>query len=81
MTPEPDIVARFDFALALVREAGDHARGFFADRASLEIKSKGPQDMASQADLETELLITRPARRALSGRRVPRRGDRGDGVR
>ncbi|MBP7001616.1 inositol monophosphatase [Amaricoccus sp.] len=57
MTPAPDITDRFAFALALVREAGDHARGFLADRAALEIRDKGPQDMASQADLETELLI------------------------
>lgn len=56
---DDDISERFDFALALVREAGEHARGFLADRAALEIKSKGLQDMASQADLETELLIRR----------------------
>ncbi len=59
MTPDPDIAARFDFALALVREAGELARDFLADRGALEITSKGPQDMASQADLETELLIKR----------------------
>ncbi len=57
--PEPDIAARFDFALALVREAGEHARSFLDNRAALEIKSKGLQDMVSQADLETELLIKR----------------------
>ena len=32
MTPNPDIAARFDFALALVSEAGKHALGFLADR-------------------------------------------------
>lgn len=57
MTPDPDLAARFDFALALVREAGDHAAGFLADRTALEVKSKGPQDLASAADLSTELLI------------------------
>ena len=39
MTPDPDIAARFDFALALIREAGDHARGFLSDRASLEMQT------------------------------------------
>jgi myo-inositol-1(or 4)-monophosphatase len=54
MTTDAD---RFNFALMLVREAGEHALGFLADRGGLEIKAKGPQDLASQADLETELLI------------------------
>jgi myo-inositol-1(or 4)-monophosphatase len=57
MLPDPEIAARFDFALALVREAGEHAKGFLADRAALEVRSKGPQDLASAADLATELLI------------------------
>ena len=81
MTPDPDITERFDFALALVREAGDHALGFLADRAALVIKSKGLQDMASQADLETELLIKRRLDERVSGGRLPRRGDRCDGFR
>ncbi|WP_137929315.1 inositol monophosphatase family protein [Mesorhizobium comanense] len=48
---------RYDFALALIREAGDLAHGYFRDRDALTIKSKGLQDMASEADLNTELLI------------------------
>lgn len=58
-TGTPDIRARFDFAVELVREAGDHAKGFLRDRASLDVTSKGPQDLASAADLSTELLIRR----------------------
>jgi myo-inositol-1(or 4)-monophosphatase len=49
--------ARYDFAIALIREAGAVALTHFARRDVLEIKSKGPQDMVSQADLETEQLI------------------------
>lgn len=56
-TPDPAVAARFDFALGLVRAAGDHAAGFLADRAALSIRSKGLQDMASEADVGTELLI------------------------
>ena len=57
LVPDPAVAGRFDFALALIREAGDHAAGFLADRAALSIRSKGLQDMASEADLGTELLI------------------------
>jgi myo-inositol-1(or 4)-monophosphatase len=55
--PDAAIAARFDFALALVREAGDHAASFLADRAGLEVRNKGHQDIASAADLGTEVLI------------------------
>lgn len=55
--PDPAIAARFDLGLALVREAGDHAAGYLRDRASLSIRSKGLQDVASEADVATELLI------------------------
>ena len=48
---------RFNFGLALVREAGDLALGYFNNRDTLTIHSKGPQDLASEADLNTELLI------------------------
>ena len=48
---------RFTFGLALVREAGDLALGYFNNRAALTIHNKGPQDLASEADLNTELLI------------------------
>lgn len=48
---------RYEFGLQLVRDAGALAHGYFKSRNSLTIKSKGLQDMASEADLNTELLI------------------------
>jgi myo-inositol-1(or 4)-monophosphatase len=52
-----DLDARFAFGSRLVAEAGELAMGYFQRLASLTIKSKGLQDMASEADLNTELLI------------------------
>jgi myo-inositol-1(or 4)-monophosphatase len=52
-----DLDSRFAFGSALVTEAGALAMGYFQRLGSLTIKSKGPQDMASEADLNTELLI------------------------
>ncbi|MBX3567173.1 MAG: inositol monophosphatase [Rhizobiaceae bacterium] len=54
---QDQIAARFDFARALIRDAGDLAHGYFKARGSLSVKSKGPQDVVSEADLNTELLI------------------------
>lgn len=54
---DAEIADRFAFAIELAREAGALASGYFANIAGLTIKSKGPQDMASEADLNTELLI------------------------
>ncbi len=51
------ISARYDLCLTLIREAGALAHGYFQDISALTIKSKGPQDMVSEADLNTELLI------------------------
>ena len=48
---------RYDFGLSLIRDAGELALGYFNNRDALSIQSKGPQDMASEADLNTELLI------------------------
>jgi myo-inositol-1(or 4)-monophosphatase len=58
-TPSQDaqLTARYDFALELIREAGELAHSYFKKFESLTIKSKGLQDMASEADLNTELLI------------------------
>lgn len=55
-TPNP-IDDRYEFSLALIREAGDLANQYFSNRQTLTIQSKGLQDMASEADLQTELLI------------------------
>jgi myo-inositol-1(or 4)-monophosphatase len=52
-----DLDARFAFGSRLVTEAGELAMSYFQRLGSLTIKAKGPQDMASEADLNTELLI------------------------
>ena len=52
-----DIQKRFEFASRLINEAGELALRYFNRLRSLTIKSKGVQDMASEADLNTELLI------------------------
>lgn len=49
--------ARFDLARSLIDEAGALAFSYFQKLGTLTIKSKGQQDMASEADLNTELLI------------------------
>ncbi len=54
---DPHVTARYQFALELIREAGDLAHDYFKKRGSLTIEAKGLQDMASEADLNTELLI------------------------
>ena len=48
---------RFEFAHQVIRDAGAHANGYFKNLSQLNIESKGLQDMASQADIETEDLI------------------------
>ena len=48
---------RYAFALALIKDAGALAHSYFKKRGELTIKSKGAQDMVSEADLATELLI------------------------
>lgn len=48
---------RYDFALTLIRDAGDVALGYFRNRDTLTIQAKGLQDMASEADMNTEVLI------------------------
>ena len=52
-----DIKHRFEFAKKIILDAGELSLGYFRDLGSLNIQSKGLQDMASQADLETEQLI------------------------
>ena len=52
-----DLQTRYDLCHALIQEAGALAMGYFNNLSSLTIKSKGLQDMMSEADLNTELLI------------------------
>lgn len=54
---DTNLTERYQFALALIKDAGALANRYFTDRDSLTVKSKGLQDMASEADLNTELLI------------------------
>jgi myo-inositol-1(or 4)-monophosphatase len=48
---------RFDLACRTAREAGALALDYFNDFTSLTVTSKGVQDMASEADINTEDLI------------------------
>ena len=56
MTPE-DLDRRSVVALDIVREAGGLALRYFGRLDQLTVKLKGLQDLASEADLNTELLI------------------------
>ncbi len=51
------IARRYAFAVDLIGEAGRLAQSHFRNRDALTIQSKGLQDMASEADLATEVLI------------------------
>jgi myo-inositol-1(or 4)-monophosphatase len=53
----PSLDERFDFGLNLIREAGNRALDYFRRLETLHVRNKGPQDMASEADLNVELLI------------------------
>jgi len=55
---------RFEFACDTARQAGALALDYFKDFASLTVQSKGVQDMASEADVNTEALI----RKAIAAR-------------
>jgi myo-inositol-1(or 4)-monophosphatase len=57
MTQTNPNTERFEFSLALIKDAGALAHSYFKKRGELTIKSKGMQDMVSEADLNTELLI------------------------
>ena len=57
MLDDRGLAARFTFADSLIREAATLALSHFRDLDSLTITDKGRQDMATDADLETEKLI------------------------
>jgi myo-inositol-1(or 4)-monophosphatase len=50
-------IDRLDFAIDTARKAGALALKYFADLGSLTVKSKGVQDMATEADVNTEAVI------------------------
>jgi myo-inositol-1(or 4)-monophosphatase len=64
MTPTDE---RFEFACAIIKDAGALALDYFRKFETLEVKSKGVQDMASEADVETEKLIERAVKGRYGG--------------
>jgi len=65
--PRPSTAELLRYAVDLVREAGALAHTYFGRRDTLTIHDKGPQDLASEADLNTELLIRERLRRDYPG--------------
>src|SRR5271169_7021086 len=55
--PPSSIDERFIYASSLIQEAAGLTLRYFRHLDTLSVQSKGPQDMASEADLNTELLI------------------------
>ena len=55
---------RFRLGVDVIREAGELANGYFNAREKLTVQNKGPQDLASEADLNTEILIRERITRA-----------------
>lgn len=51
------IDARYNFACTVIRQAGALALDYFNRFETLDVQSKGVQDMASEADLETQKLL------------------------
>ncbi len=54
---DAQISERYSAAQAIAREAGDLAMGYFRERHTLVVTSKGAQDRVSNADLAVESLI------------------------
>lgn len=61
------IEQRYEFAIATAKKAGALALRYFNDLGSLTIHSKGVQDMASEADVNTEALIRREVAEQFAG--------------
>jgi myo-inositol-1(or 4)-monophosphatase len=57
MMDDRELAARFEFAGSLAQEAAALALGRFRRLDTLTITDKGRQDMATEADVETEILI------------------------
>jgi len=51
------LTERSEFGARLIREAAALAQRFYESQASLTVRSKGTQDVVSEADLEVEKLI------------------------
>ncbi|HNP34779.1 MAG TPA: inositol monophosphatase [Woeseiaceae bacterium] len=61
MTKETD---RLEFACDVAKTAGTVALEYFADLGALTVRSKGVQDMATEADINTEKVIRREIAKA-----------------
>jgi len=57
MMSEAELEARLVAARAIVREAGGVALRHFRARDTLTVEQKGPQDLVSRADRESEATI------------------------
>ncbi|QIB64279.1 inositol monophosphatase family protein [Kineobactrum salinum] len=57
MNHSDELDLRLATAVSVARSAGEFALACFADLGALNIRSKGVQDMATEADLRTEQLI------------------------
>ena len=53
----PSIDERYDYACAVIKDAGALALAYFKRFETLDVQSKGVQDMASEADIETQKLL------------------------
>jgi myo-inositol-1(or 4)-monophosphatase len=53
----PTIDERYNYACAIIKDAGALALDYFKRFETLDVKSKGVQDMASEADIETQNLL------------------------
>lgn len=62
-----DLVARFQLACAVTREAADTARHLFRTRDDGQFELKGPQDYLTEVDGEIERLIQRRIARSFPG--------------
>ena len=54
---DAELDVRFEIAQAIAREAGELALSYFRRFDGLQVKKKGVQDMASEADVAVEALI------------------------
>jgi myo-inositol-1(or 4)-monophosphatase len=64
---EASLAARFELGRAVIKEAGALALDHFRQLEALTIRSKGRQDLISEADLEVEILIRRRIADAFPG--------------
>ena len=61
------LAARDELARTLIRRAGELAAGYAARLADLPVRSKGVQDVITEADVAVELLIKQAVADAFPG--------------